>query len=160
VLMQCFGAIAGAGYPPRATAMTALFQHLTEGKRSTLAGCIVGFVGADLEISREPKAMPVCDVLPEILGGAFVYDNNWQIEITGDAGSMAGMQLRPLAETGILLCKNWRDAGLSRQALSATPALWQGDNLIAAPFLPDADNADKSVLINCVFNDERLVISD
>ena len=53
-----------------------------------------------MEISREPKAMPVCDVLPEILGGAFVYDNNWQIEITGDAGSMAGMQLRPLAETG------------------------------------------------------------
>ncbi len=70
------------------------------------------------------------------------------------------MQLRPLAETGILLCKNWRDAGLSRQALSATPALWQGDSLIAAPFLPDADNADKSVLIKCVFNDERLVIND
>ena len=155
VLMQCFGAIAGAGYPPRATAMTALFQHLTEGKRSTLAGCIVGFVGADLEISREPKAMPVCDVLPEvlgeILGGAFVYDNNWQIEITGE---VMGMQLRPLAETGILLCKNWRDAGLSRQALAATPALWQGDSLIAAPFLPDVDNADKSVLINCMFNCE------
>ena len=161
VLMQCFGAIAGAGYPPRATAMTALFQHLTEGKRSTLAGCIVGFVGAELEISREPKAMPICDVLPEILGGAFVYDNNWQIEITGEvARDMTRMQLRPLAETGILLCKNWRDAGLSRQALSATPALWQGDSLIAAPFLPDADNADKSVLINCVFNDERLVIND
>ena len=153
VLMQCFGFVAGAGYPPRATAMTALFQHLTEGKRSTLAGCIVGFVEADLEISREPKAMPICDVLPEILGGAFVYDNNWQIEITGE---VAGMQLRPLAETGIMLCKNWRDAGLSRQALSATPALWQGDSLIAAPFLPDADNADKSVLIKCVFNGERL----
>ncbi|MCA8834066.1 MAG: hypothetical protein K8953_03180, partial [Proteobacteria bacterium] len=145
---------------PRATAMTALFQHLTESKRSTLAGCIVGFVDgsveADLEISREPKAMPICDVS----GRAFVYDNNWQIEITGDAGDMAGMQLRPLAETGILLCKNWRDAGLSRQALAATPALWQGNSLIAAPFLPDTDNADKSVLINCVFNDERLVIND
>ena len=161
VLMQCFGFIAGAGYPPRATAMTALFQHLTEGKRSTLAGCIVGFVdgsvGADLEISREPKAMPICD----ISGGSFVYDNNWQIEITGEvARDMTRMQLRPLAETGILLCKNWRDTGLSRQALAATPALWQGDNLIAAPFLPDTDNADKSVLINCVFNDERLVIND
>ena len=70
------------------------------------------------------------------------------------------MQLRPLAEAGILLCKNWREAGLSRQALSATPALWQGDSLIAAPFLPDANNADKSVLIKCVFNDERLVIND
>ena len=160
VLMQCFGAIAGAGYPPRATAMTALFQHLTEGKRSTLAGCIVGFVGADLEISREPKAMSIYDVSGEVLGEAFVYDNNWQIEITGDAGDIAGMQLRPLGETGILLCKNWRDTGLSRQALAATPALWQGDSLIAAPFLPDADNADKSVLINCVFNDERLVIND
>ncbi len=99
--------------------------------------------------------MPICDVSGRALGEVFVYDTNWQIEITGEvARDMAGMQLRPLGETGILLCKNWRDAGLSRQALSATPALWQGDSLIAAPFLSDADNADKSVLINCIFSCE------
>jgi tRNA(Ile)-lysidine synthase len=41
--------------------------------------------------------------------------------------------VRALGETGIVACPDWRGTGLRRASLLATPAVWRGDALVAAP---------------------------
>ena len=38
-----------------------------------------------------------------------------------------------LGETGLLACPDWRATGVPRASLLASPAVWRGDTLIAAP---------------------------
>ena len=47
----------------------------------------------------------------------------------------AGVSLGALGAGGLAAIKDWRDTGLPRDVLIATPALWQDGHLLAAPLV-------------------------
>jgi tRNA(Ile)-lysidine synthase len=57
-----------------------------------------------------------------------IWDRRWKIETPPIPG-----QIRALGADGLRHLPDWRSLDLPRAVLIATPALWQGDALIAAP---------------------------
>jgi len=57
-----------------------------------------------------------------------IWDKRWQI--TGPHAP--DLHIGALGN-GVNDCPQWRDTGLPRTSLVATPAIWQDDTLIAAP---------------------------
>ncbi|MDJ0827307.1 MAG: tRNA(Ile)-lysidine synthetase, partial [Rhodobacter sp.] len=43
------------------------------------------------------------------------------------------LQVRALGEIGLRNCPDWRDTGMPRVSLLASPAIWRDNELIAAP---------------------------
>ncbi len=111
--------ITGADYPPRAAPVLAL---LTAKSASTLHGCLVTPGPDTLRIAREPRA--AARAAPAAPGAT--WDTRWRLAAPHGT-------VRALTEAGLALCPGWRDAGLPRASLAASPALWDGDTLIAAP---------------------------
>ena len=93
------------------------------GKPTMLAGCRFAVVRGTLWAFREAGA-----VAGLVCGPGQVWDGRWRIEGEWPPGA----ELRALGE-GIALCAGWRATGLPRAALMASPALWLGPRLIAAP---------------------------
>ena len=106
----------GAPYAPRAAEMERLGQALAQGTDATLAGCRArrGW------LTREPRA----------LGGpaptGALWDGRWRV--TGPQG-----EVRALGPDGLRQVKGWKTLGLPREVLLVTPAVWQGETLLAAP---------------------------
>ena len=127
--------ISGAPYPPRETALTRVRGAILAGKEATLGGCRFGLHGPDLVISREVRAVG------GLVSPDQIWDGRWQVQ--GSAN--AGLTLRALGAAGLASCKDWRGLGLPRQVLLVTPALWQGEQLIAAPLARPNDTWSASV---------------
>ena len=122
--------IAELDYPPRRDALELLLEAIDKKEQRTLAGCII-HVGADhFEIAREPNAMPAMPI------GNENYDNRWKIE---GANNKGGLEIRPLGQKGMSLCKTSRPEGYSKAALMASPSIWDKTDLIAAPFAGKAN---------------------
>ncbi|MGV6804047.1 MAG: tRNA lysidine(34) synthetase TilS [Ruegeria sp.] len=117
--------ISGREYPPRQTAVEQVVQAITDGRPAAVGGCLVSAVGNCAWFCRELNAVEGQVVQPGEL-----WDRRWFV--TGP--NVPGAQIRALGETGLRQVKNWREAGLPRTALLATPAVWIGDNVISAPF--------------------------
>jgi len=120
---KAIGWVGGLGYPPRATTL----QHLNEGLvlsgTAPAAGCLVVKEGTALRIMREPNAvrMTVCKTDE-------IWDGRWSL-----SGPHADdLRVRALGE-GIASCPDWRETGLPRASLMASPAIWRGDVLVSAP---------------------------
>lgn len=113
--------VAAAPYRPRLASLEAIWTGLASGQTQTLHGCLLRMErDQGIEITREKISMG--QGAPGEL-----YDGRWQ---TAPAqGTVA-----PLGENGLAACPRWRETGLSRTALAATPALWRNGELHAAPF--------------------------
>ena len=121
------GAIRWVGrsvYPPRRRPVAALLDDLHRGQGGTLGGCRILHARGDIWICREVNALRDTCAAP----GA-VWDGRWRL--TGPA--MAGDEVRALGATGLSLCPGWAETGLPRAALEPAPAVWNGDELRAAP---------------------------
>ena len=57
-----------------------------------------------------------------------IWDNRWRMS----GPCTADLQIRALGH-GITQCSSWRDTGLPHSSLRASPAIWRGADLIAAP---------------------------
>ncbi|MFO1201038.1 MAG: tRNA lysidine(34) synthetase TilS [Tabrizicola sp.] len=108
--------LSGAEYAPRAAEVERVLAALAEGRDATLAGCRArqGW------LMREPRAVGG----PVSVGQ--VWDGRWLVE--GPAG-----EVRALGGDGLRQVKDWRATGLPREVLLVTPAVWEGDRLLAAP---------------------------
>lgn len=119
--------VSGATYRPRHDALTAVQAGLRGGGRATLGGCLLSARSDQLRVAREPGAVAT---LTAPLGTA--WDGRWQIRPPeGTTGK--GLTVRALGEAGLSACPDWRDSGLPRTSLLASPAVFSGDTLIAAP---------------------------
>ncbi len=116
--------VSGAEYAPRGRAMTAMMQAIAAGKDRALSGCLIQHSGDQIRVTREYNA--VADLRCD--WGA-LWDNRWRL-VGPDA---EGATLAALGKTGLKLCPKWRDSGLPAASLMASPALWRGDELLAAP---------------------------
>lgn len=114
--------VASAAYAPRREALAGLEHALGAGRPHTLHGCRITADGGEVRIAREFDA--VKDVEAG-LGG--LWDNRWRV-----TGPGARLAIRALGDA-VKDCPDWRHAGLPRASLMASPAVWEGDRLIAAP---------------------------
>lgn len=117
--------ISGEGYPPRQNKVDQVIQAVTKGKSTTIGGCRVAPQGDCSWFCRELNAVVGQVSLP----GA-PWDGRW-IAVGPDTRDA---QVRVLGEEGLRQVPDWRLVGAPRVALLATPAIWVGDDLLAAPF--------------------------
>ena len=123
--------VGGDIYRPRFEALRAALEALS-GRPRTLAGCAFwrdsGPGGPRLRVAREAAAAPP----PVPLGS--VWDGRWRIEGPDAPGAPAGTLTGALGPRGLALCPGaTRRTGLPRPTLLASPAVWKGGELIAAP---------------------------
>ncbi len=120
VMGLVFARIAGAGYAPRGAAVQGFLGRVLDGRAATLAGVRFQVTRTGAWVFREAQAAAV--------PAGQVWDGHWRI--LGDR--LEGAEVRALG-AGIALCPGWRETGLPRAALLASPALWAGERLLAAP---------------------------
>jgi tRNA(Ile)-lysidine synthase len=123
--------LSGEAHPARAEGIAHLRAAVATGRAATLGGCRLqkGW------LCREPRA--VAGAQPTTA----LWDNRWHL-----SGPHApGLTIRALGD-GIRCCPDWRSTGRVREVLLVSPAIWQGDTLISAPFagLPNGWTAELS----------------
>ncbi|MFT4960750.1 MAG: tRNA(Ile)-lysidine synthase, partial [Paracoccaceae bacterium] len=116
--------LSGADYPPRRAPVLAALAALRDGRGATLGGCHVLIHRQAVWLCREYNAVrqTYCDP-------GEVWDRRWRL--TSD--TVEGCQVRALGHKGLALCPDWRDTGRPVAALTSSPSLWRGDELLAAP---------------------------
>jgi tRNA(Ile)-lysidine synthase len=112
--------IGGGVHPPREARVAALVQALSGGRDATLGGVRFRWRGETCTAARELRACAGPAAVGEI------WDHRWQVE--GPAGTV-----RALGAEGLAQVAGWRGLGLPREALLASPAVWDGGRLLAAP---------------------------
>lgn len=117
--------VASEPYAPRRSVLYNLDAGLADdGSRHTAAGCLVTQEpGRVLRISREYEAVKTTRCAT-----TEIWDNRWKLDGPHDPG----LEIRALGRA-VKDCPEWRNAELPRRSLMASPAVWKGDELIAAP---------------------------
>lgn len=116
--------VASADYRPRLSALTNAWSELLAGRQRPLHGAMLIPKNQQLRVTRDPAAVAgLCTPF-----GA-LWDGRWRI--SGPESN--GLEVRALGAEGLTFCPDWRESGRPRMALLASPALWSGDHLIAAP---------------------------
>ena len=129
VLAAAIQWIGNSPYRPRHEALTETAAALRRREARTLGGVWLQPESGGARLSREPVAaqQPV-----PLTGHEVIWDGRWRVsfgQVTLDGDWTVGA----LGEAGLIACPNWREAGLPRTSLLASPAVWQGDRLRAAP---------------------------
>jgi tRNA(Ile)-lysidine synthase len=111
-------------YAPRADAVSGCLNRARNEGRAQVGGCDLLYENQTLILMREGHALRdiACPT-------SEIWDGKWQLS----GPHAASLKICALGEKGLLNCPDWRDTGHSRAALMATPAIYQGDRLIAAP---------------------------
>jgi tRNA(Ile)-lysidine synthase len=127
--------VSSSPYRPRLQALQPGLAAAAVGRRATLGGALLGRVGKGdgrrVVIGREPRAAARAPAMPTTA----IWDGRWQV-----SGPHApDLQVRMLGEAGLSLCPDWRSTGLSRASLIASPAVWRGEALVAAPLAGRAE---------------------
>ncbi|WP_347267454.1 tRNA lysidine(34) synthetase TilS [Paracoccus sp. (in: a-proteobacteria)] len=118
--------VSGAPHGPRRSPALRARAALAGAARLTLEGVILNARGSWLRLIREPAAALRS---PPASGPGAVWDRRWRID-----GLAPGQELRALGHAP-LTDLPWREAGLDRDEAAASPGVWQGGRLIAAPLL-------------------------
>lgn len=113
-----------AGGPPRGPDLTRLMAALADRRGGTLAGCRITAKAGRVRLAREWGA--VRGVTADI--GA-IWDRRWRMM----GPNLPGAHVAALGPEGRALCPDWRASGLPAHSIDASPALWHGQELIAAP---------------------------
>jgi tRNA(Ile)-lysidine synthase len=116
--------VGGGVYRPRLGALERVIADLSDAPRRTLQGTVVTRTGGEWRVGREWAAVrglraPVGEP----------WDGRWRIEGPGGAG----LEVRALGGAGLAACPGWRATGLRRATLIVSPAVWRGEELVAAP---------------------------
>ena len=129
--------ISGAEYPPRGRALTCALGKVARGESLTLQGCQLISRGDSVRLAREAQAVAGHFVSP----GA-VWDGRWRV--TGP--QTPGARIGALGEAGLHLCPDRGNSPLPAASLQASPAVWQGEILLAAP-LAGLENGWRAELV-------------
>lgn len=115
--------VSGAEYAPRAAKVFDFLMTRKERRDRTLHGCRITVSDSEIRITREAKALAGLRVPV-----GQVWDR-WVLE----GPATPGLEIAALGAEGLKQAKGWRDSGLPRASLLASPAVWQGETLVAAP---------------------------
>ncbi|MEM9583438.1 MAG: tRNA lysidine(34) synthetase TilS [Pseudomonadota bacterium] len=124
LMVAALMAVSGAQYPPRRLTVYDLDADLRLGRTSTAHGCLLTVQKDSIRITREWNA--VKGLVSDTSG---LWDGRWRL----DGPHAPDLIVAALGEEGILHCPDWRDTGLPRASHLASPAVWRGVELVAAP---------------------------
>jgi tRNA(Ile)-lysidine synthase len=114
----------GSGdFPPRKQVSGVLSHDMQGQLRMTVGGCIIMKRKGYFHITREYNAVKDLVTTPGL-----AWDTRWRLE----GPNAEGMEVRALGEA-VSALQDWRARGVPRRSLMASPAVWRGDTLIAAP---------------------------
>ncbi len=125
--------LSGNPVPPRTDKQLNLLYAARDGRGATLQGCRLRAHAGHLVLAREPRA-----VQGAVPVGA-LWDGRWVVE--GPPG-----EVRALGAEGLPRVMDWRALGIRREVLLVTPAVWDGDTLLAAP-LAGLENGWKARIV-------------
>ena len=128
LLVQAVNWISGRCYPARRGAVSNMLSGLRKGQAGTADGVHASRAKGHIWVFRELNA--VQDLSVRLQG---LWDDRWQIFPPNTPLDCAGLRIRALGQQGLEQCPNWRDQGRPHAVLLSTPAVWQGDTLVAAP---------------------------
>ncbi len=123
LLQAAFLWVAGPGYPPRGAAQMRVLEAVAAGDEMTLQGCRMLHRRGDIRVCREWKA-----VADQRSAPGDVWDGRWVLD-----GPEDDVHVAALGETGLEHCPDRKATGRPAASLMASPAVWRGDRLIAAP---------------------------
>jgi tRNA(Ile)-lysidine synthase len=115
--------VGGTPYPPRRIDAGVLEGAVMRAQRMTLAGCLILSRKGQFRITREYDAVKDMCCASDV-----VWDRRWRLE----GPHAPDLEVRALGE-GLRRLADWRKGGLPRPTLMASPAVWKGEELIAAP---------------------------
>jgi tRNA(Ile)-lysidine synthase len=124
LLVEALKWIGQTDYAPRSDAVQDLLRGMVLNKTRTLNGCIVTVTKNELRICRE---------FHSVESMACATDHHWDMRWQLDGPHDSGLKIRALGPIGLPQCPDWRATGLPRSSLLASPAIWRGDELTAAP---------------------------
>jgi len=124
ILQAGLGWIAGPGYGARGPDVTRMLARLDAGQGGTLAGCRITQGRGKIRLAREFAA-----IAAERVPQGTIWDNRWHL----DGPAIEGAAVGALGPEGRGMCDDWRDSGLPAHSVDASPALWSGETLVAAP---------------------------
>ncbi|WP_212524556.1 tRNA lysidine(34) synthetase TilS [Actibacterium sp. MT2.3-13A] len=130
-LAQALRWVASADYGPRRAALARLMADIAAARPATVHGCLVRPARGRLRIAREYNA--VAGTRAPAPGR---WDGRWRL----DGPETPGLEIRALGPEGLAQCPDPRASGLPRGTLLATPAVWDGDRLVAAPLAGMGEN--------------------
>ncbi|TNC47840.1 tRNA lysidine(34) synthetase TilS [Rubellimicrobium rubrum] len=128
-------------YRPRHDALLRLARVVLDGRSATLSGCQVMPEGDRFRIRREARAYDAPAPL-HLTGGMLRarWDGRWSLHRGAtdqdrvDPASWRHLRVAALGGEGLRVCPDWTAQGLPSGALLATPAVWDGSRVVAAPF--------------------------
>ncbi|HCP82205.1 MAG TPA: tRNA lysidine(34) synthetase TilS [Octadecabacter sp.] len=123
--------VGGGAYPPRSDAALALWDAAQTGQGGTLHGCLVTVDGDALRVTREFAATQASVLWANRVCGK-LWDNRWLVSDDTGGDSKGDLSIRALGES-LKDVPDWRDVGLPRASLMASPAVFDGETLISAP---------------------------
>ncbi|MFQ1699145.1 tRNA lysidine(34) synthetase TilS [Loktanella agnita] len=130
VMAAAFGWVSGNMYRPRFDRMLDVVAQAAKGHTVTLGGCVLlphrGAVRLTRETSATTPLFRDASAVRDVNG--IMWDRRWYL-----AGPLTpGLEVRALADA-IRHCPDWRESGLPRKSLLASPSVWNGETLLAAP---------------------------
>lgn len=149
LLLKAILWISGADYPPRAPALKRVMRAIDAGDSATLHGCRFITRSDTLRITREEQAVAGLHGQP-----GEIWDGRWRL--LGPA--VQGATVAALGENGLRHCPDRRDSALPAASLRASPAVWQGQTLLAAP-LAELRNGWSAELVRRENHDFAALIS-
>lgn len=124
LLVHALKWVSSAEYAPRGRAIVDLISAVVAREDATLCGCRILLGNDGIRVVRELQAVKDLRCSVDEL-----WDRRWRISGSGTEG----YEIAALGEDGLNLCGEWRESGLPRAGLLASPAVWRGGELIAAP---------------------------
>lgn len=126
IVARVLCALSGQPYRPR---RAALRHALAVPLRATLHGCVLSREGGHLRIGREWRAVDGLRARPGAL-----WDNRWVLQPAPGAAA-DGCTVAALGPQGLAQIGAWAACGLPRASVLASPAVWRGDTVLAAPLV-------------------------
>ncbi len=142
VLAALLCRVSGERYRPRFTGLLDLDSAIVSsevGAGVTYHGCILrNAAGGRVVVRRE-----FARVQARIPAAKGVWDGKWAVfDLEANHG---GTMIGAVGPEGLRQLETWRDTGCPREVLVATPALWSGDVLVAAPLAGKAGRMSVSL---------------
>lgn len=138
--------IGGNAFRPRYKSLRAAAHAVATGTTSTLGGVLMTYERDVIRLSREPDAAVKAPEVTILKGADLdgLWDHRWSITRCNKTGGVFKRVLARSAKPDVNLTiraigdslkdvPDWRDTGLPRASLMATPAVFEGDILVSAP---------------------------
>lgn len=123
--------VSGQQYPPRTEATQTLWDAAQAGQGGTLHGCLLTVDEKIWRISRETAATQG-EVPWRNRNFGVIWDGRWLLSEDSDANFVGDLTIRALDDS-LKDVPDWRETGLPRASLMASPAVYSGETLVSAP---------------------------